>query len=69
MDIKGNKKRIYKYISDKRKTREYVSPLQEKTEDQDIENVETQIYIAEKPMISPERSKQNGRENRRTLWL
>ncbi|GAB0204905.1 mitochondrial enolase superfamily member 1 [Grus japonensis] len=32
-DIKGNKKSFYRYVSNKRKTRENVGPLQNETED------------------------------------
>ncbi|GAB0188489.1 mitochondrial enolase superfamily member 1 [Grus japonensis] len=42
-DVKGKKKSFYRYVSDKRKTREYVGPLWKETGDlitQDMEKAE-----------------------------
>ncbi|KAK4821892.1 hypothetical protein QYF61_004408 [Mycteria americana] len=42
-DVKGNKKSFYRYVGDKRKTRENVGPLQKETGDlvtQDMEQAE-----------------------------
>ncbi|GAB0184145.1 mitochondrial enolase superfamily member 1 [Grus japonensis] len=42
-DVKGNKKSFYKYVSDKRRTRENVGPLRNETDDlvtQDMEKAE-----------------------------
>ncbi|GAB0179938.1 mitochondrial enolase superfamily member 1 [Grus japonensis] len=42
-DVKGNKKSFYRYVSDKRKTSEYVGPLWKETRDlvtQDMEKAE-----------------------------
>ncbi|KFW77528.1 hypothetical protein N336_11811, partial [Phalacrocorax carbo] len=47
-DVKGNKKSFYRCISDKRKTRENVGPLQKETGDlvtQDTEKVEVVNYF------------------------
>ncbi|KFW71682.1 hypothetical protein AS28_14104, partial [Pygoscelis adeliae] len=70
-DVKGNKKSFYRYIRDKRKTRENVGPLQNKTGDlvtQDTEKAEVlndffaSVFIGKCSSLTAQATEGKGRD-------